>query len=61
MIGDATKIEEYVPINNPMIRAKEKPRIGVPPNRKRIRATMNTVNTVIIVLLNVWLIESFTF
>ena len=60
MIGVATKTDEYVPISIPINNAKEKPPREGPPNKNRTNTTIKVVIDVIIVLLRVLLIDSFT-
>ena len=60
MIGVATKTDEYVPIIIPINNAKEKPPREGPPNKNKTNTTIKVVIDVIIVLLRVLLIDSFT-
>ena len=52
-IGEAMKIEEYVPTATPMMIASEKSRRTAPPNRKRHKIGINVTVLVKIVRLNV--------
>src|SRR3954464_2928034 len=58
--GDATYTELYVPVTMPTRNANAKLCTPSPPKKYRITTTMNTVNTVKIVRLSVWLTASFT-
>ena len=58
-MGDATKIEEYVPINTPKIIAKEKPLRISPPKINIDTSASKVVTDVIIVLAKVSLIDRF--
>ena len=54
-MGVAINSEEYVPMTIPTSNAKENPFNTSPPNKKRIRTTINVVAEVISVLLRVLL------
>src|SRR6476620_4841290 len=58
--GDATYTELYVPVTMPTRNANAKLCTPSPPKKYRITTTINTVNTVRIVRLRVWLTASLT-
>src|SRR5690606_8458458 len=59
-MGDATKIDEYVPIKMPTIIAKANPRSTSPPNINRTTTTSKVVRDVMNVRLSVSLKDLFT-
>ena len=58
-IGDATKIDEYVPINTPKIIAKENPLKISPPKINIENNASNVVTDVMIVRAKVSLMDKF--
>ena len=54
-IGEATKIEEYVPMEIPTIKAKTKLEILRPPKIYMVTNTISVVREVLIERVNVWL------
>src|SRR5438093_13076977 len=58
-IGEAIKIEEYVPTTTPMMMAREKSRSTAPPNKNRQKIGINVTVLVRIVRLSVWLMLEF--
>jgi len=58
-IGDATKIDEYVPTIIPTSRVKLNPLRSSPPNRYRVKTTKNVVSEVRVVLDRVLVTDSF--
>ena len=57
MIGDAIKIEEYVPITIPNVRTNAKSYNSTAPPMMRAIIEISVVNEVLIVRPNVWLID----
>jgi hypothetical protein len=59
-MGEALKMDEYVPLNTPTRRVTTKWRMVIPPNKAKLSSVSMTVNWVLIERTRVWTMEWFT-